>query len=103
VTIAAVMGGADNERVFFPSDPLAQGAGIDARVVHRDQDRQIDLLQLERLPSQALALPLGDRLPGPGQTLHTLRRPEAAAPSSGVGAWPYRPGELVRVLMRPHY
>jgi hypothetical protein len=116
VTVADVMAGADNARVSFPAGPLAQEAqagpgpvragaeaGIGARLVHRDENRKIDLLQLQRLPAQALALSLGDRLAGARQTLYTLRRPEPPLPSPSVGAWSFRRGELERVVVPPHY
>jgi hypothetical protein len=115
-TLAAVTAGADEVRVSFPSGVPAQGeqegpgsvradkeAGIAAHVVYRDPARNIDLLQVERLPSRALALPPGDWVPAPGQALHTLHRPEPPAPSAGVGAWSYHRGQVERVLMRPHY
>jgi hypothetical protein len=116
VTVADVMAGADNARVYFPTGPLApeaqaglgpvragEGTGIGAHLVHRDGNRKIDLLQLQRLPAQALALSLGERLPAPGQPLHTLRRSEPTMPSASVGAWSYRRGALERVVMPPHY
>jgi hypothetical protein len=116
VTVADVMAGADNARVYFPTGSQGQDAragfgsvraseeaGIVAHLVHRDENRKIDLLHLQQLPARALALSLGERLPGPGQALYTLRRPEPNLPATNVGAWSYRRGALERVVMPPHY
>lgn len=48
---------------------LDRNLGIQAKVVAKDPTLDLAVLQLDRLPAQAMQLPLADSLPQPGDTL----------------------------------
>jgi tetratricopeptide (TPR) repeat protein len=48
------------------------GLAVSARVLHRDRNRDLALLELKSLPEEAVALPLAGDSPSPGERLHSI-------------------------------
>jgi S1-C subfamily serine protease len=66
--------------------------GIRAKVVARDKQADLALIQLESVPEGAVAIPLAKESVVPGQTVHSLGNP------GGSGAlWVYTPGKVRQV------
>jgi hypothetical protein len=65
-------------------------AAVHGRVVHRDTDRDLAVLQLDSLPDDVKAMPLAAQSAGPGDTVHSVG-------NSGVLAgrlWRYTAGKV---------
>jgi len=72
-----------------------------ARNVFRDETRQLIVLQLERLPDEMVALPLGKWKSSPGQPLYSVYQSEVDQPSAAK--WSYSSGQIRQIIMPPHY
>lgn len=113
ITNYHVVSGSSRERVvvFFPSynqgelipersyylDQLSQDKGIRGRVFAVDDTRDLALIQLERVPEAAQALPLARTSIGPGQRVHSVGNPGRSG-----GLWLYTSG-MVRQVYRKEW
>jgi S1-C subfamily serine protease len=100
-----VVGNIDRASVYFPAyrdgkDVIAERAyyrqhrerAIRGRVVARDPQADLAIIQLDRVPDGAQALVLAPRSPAPGQSVHSIGNP------GGSGAlWVYTPGRVRQV------
>lgn len=78
------------ERDYYKQHVRDQG--IRGRVVARDRDADLALIQIDHLPEGAQALPIAGQSVTPGQTVHSLGNP------GGSGAlWVYTPGKVRQV------
>ncbi|HEY1381043.1 MAG TPA: trypsin-like peptidase domain-containing protein, partial [Gemmataceae bacterium] len=78
------------ERDYYKQHVRDQG--IRGRVVARDRQADLALIQIDRVPDGAQALPLAAEGVSPGQTVHSLGNP------GGSGAlWVYTPGKVRQV------
>jgi hypothetical protein len=69
--------------------------GIRGRVVARDKQADLSLIQIDRVPDGAQALPIAGESVSPGQTVHSLGNP------GGSGAlWVYTPGKVRQVYQK---
>jgi S1-C subfamily serine protease len=89
VTNYHVAGDADKLVVVFPEfakgkpisertrymDRLRSGGGINAKLLHVDQTRDLAVIQLEQVPKDVLALPLSKGGASVGQTVHSIGNP----------------------------
>jgi hypothetical protein len=72
-----------------------RGLGIPGTVVARDPQADLALIQIERVPDGAQALPIAAEGVSPGQTVHSLGNP------GGSGAlWVYTPGKVRQVYQK---
>lgn len=81
------------ERDFY-RERLRTG-GIKGKVVARDKNVDLALIQLDELPSTAKALPLADDSPSPGQSVQSIGNPG----DSGA-LWVYTPGKVRQVYQK---
>jgi S1-C subfamily serine protease len=100
-----VVGDVNQVRVMFPAfrdgEVIAErdyyrqhlrDRGIPGRVVARDKQADMALIQIERVPDGAQALPIAPEGVSPGQSVHSLGNP------GGSGAlWVYTPGKVRQV------
>jgi hypothetical protein len=81
------------ERDYYKEHVRDQG--IRGRVVARDKLADLALIQIERVPAGAQALPLANEGVSPGQTVHSIGNP------GGSGAlWVYTPGKVRQVYQK---
>jgi S1-C subfamily serine protease len=106
ITNYHVAGEANRILVFFPrfregkliaerseyQDLLRRGAGIPAKVLYRDQRRDLVLLELESVPHGAETIHLAKSSPVPGQRVHSVGNPG----KSGA-LWLYTQGTVRQV------
>jgi S1-C subfamily serine protease len=106
ITNFHVAGDANRILVFFPrfrdgkliaerseyQDLLRKGGGIPAKVVYRDQRRDLVLLELESIPHGAEVIHLARTSPSPGQRVHSVGNPG----KSGA-LWLYTQGTVRQV------
>ncbi len=65
---------------------------IKGRVIARDKQHDLALIQIESAPDGTPALPMAENSPSPGQTVHSIGNP------GGSGAlWVYTPGKVRQV------
>jgi S1-C subfamily serine protease len=103
-----VVGDQNQARVMFPTfrgrNVIAErdyykehvrDQGIRGRVVARDRQADLSLIQIEKVPEGAQALPISAEGVVPGQTVHSLGNP------GGSGAlWVYTPGKVRQVYQK---
>ena len=101
-----VAGEANKIIVFFPrfrdgkliaerseyQDLLRKGLGIPAKVVFRDQKRDLVLLELESIPHGAEPIHLAKQSPSPGQRVHSIGNPGRSG-----ALWLYTQGTVRQV------
>ncbi len=101
-----VAGEASRIVVFFPrfrdgkliaerseyQDLLRKGQGIPAKVIYRDQKRDLVLLELESVPHGAEAIHLARQSPSPGQRVHSVGNPGRSG-----ALWLYTQGTVRQV------
>ena len=106
ITNFHVAGEANRILVFFPKfrdgkliaerseyqDLLRKGGGTPAKVVYRDQRRDLVLLELELVPHGAEVIHLAKQSPSPGQRVHSVGNPG----KSGA-LWLYTQGTVRQV------
>ena len=106
ITNFHVAGEANRVLVFFPrfregkliaerseyQDLLRKGGGTPAKVVYRDQRRDLVLLELESVPHGAEVIHLARQSPSPGQRVHSVGNPG----KSGA-LWLYTQGTVRQV------
>ena len=81
------------ERDYYKDHIRTQG--IRGRVVARDKQADMSLIQIERVPDGAQALPISAEGVSPGQTVHSVGNP------GGSGAlWVYTPGKVRQVYQK---
>jgi S1-C subfamily serine protease len=81
------------ERDYYKEHIRAQS--IPGRVVARDKQADLSLIQIDRVPDGAQALPISGEGVSPGQTVHSLGNP------GGSGAlWVYTPGKVRQVYQK---
>ena len=107
ITNDHVVGDKKEAMVYFPivqgSTVLTpskhyEGTGISAKIIRVDGKRDLALLQLSRLPANVGVLPLADKSPGVGTTVHSVGNSPMAgkAPQDG-SLWLYRGGKITDV------
>jgi S1-C subfamily serine protease len=74
---------------------LRENAGIPAKLLARDPKLGLALLQLERLPKDAVPLKLAGRSPGTGARVHSVGNP-----GFSEALWCYTPGLVRQVYQR---
>jgi hypothetical protein len=103
-----VAGDVNQARVMFPAFRDGQviaerdyykqhlkDQGISGRVMARDKQADLALIQIERVPDGAQALPVAAEGVSPGQTVHSIGNP------GGSGAlWVYTPGKVRQVYQK---
>jgi hypothetical protein len=103
-----VAGDVNSALVMFPvfrdGKPIAERdyykdrvrtSAIRGRVVARDKLADLALIQIDRVPAGAQALPLAGESLSPGQTVHSIGNP------GGSGAlWVYTPGKVRQVYQK---
>jgi S1-C subfamily serine protease len=103
-----VVGDVDRATVYFPDfrggklvaerdyyRERARELGIRGHVVARDKRADLALIQIDRVPDGAQALPLSSEGVSPGQTVHSIGNP------GGSGAlWVYTPGKVRQVYQK---
>jgi hypothetical protein len=81
------------EREYYKEHIRTQG--IRGRVVARDKQADMSLIQIERVPDGAQALPISPTGVSPGQSVHSVGNP------GGSGAlWVYTPGKVRQVYQK---
>jgi tetratricopeptide (TPR) repeat protein len=63
------------ERTYYRDNKAAlreSGLVVSARVIHRDKNRDLALLELKSVPAGVVALPLASDSPSPGERLHSI-------------------------------
>jgi hypothetical protein len=81
------------ERDFYKQH--VRDLGIPGRVVARDRQADMSLIQIERVPAGAQALPIANEGVSPGQSVHSVGNP------GGSGAlWVYTPGRVRQVYQK---
>jgi Trypsin-like peptidase domain/TPM domain len=81
------------ERDYYKEHVRDQG--IRGRVVARDKLADMALIQIDRVPDGAQALPIANESVSPGQTVHSVGNP------GGSGAlWVYTPGKVRQVYQK---
>jgi hypothetical protein len=112
VTVAEVMGASENARAWPATVRSGDTQGqihssmeteIAARVVHRDETRQLILLQLEHLPVGLAALPMGEWTGSLGQSLYSVCLQDLNLSANGDSSWSHSRGQLRQIIMLPHY
>ena len=63
---------ANGEVIPLFAPHLKSGGMIAGKVVHRDMNRDLALIRLEKLPANAKALPLATKSSRPGETVHSI-------------------------------
>lgn len=100
-----VVGDEDRATVVFPyyhnDKPIAERSeyqkrfnqiGIRGRVIARDQQHDLAVIQIDSVPAGVSALPLVEKSVSPGQAVHSIGNP------GGSGAlWVYTPGKVRQV------
>jgi hypothetical protein len=103
-----VVGDVDRVRVLFPAfrdrqviaerDYYKQHVGdqgIPGRVWARDKQADLAIIQIDRVPSGAQALPIAAEGVAPGQTIHSVGNPGASG-----ALWVYTPGKVRQVYQK---
>jgi len=80
----------DGEWVNDPDYYRNQVKPIDAKLIHADDDADLAVIQLERLPERIVALPLAENSPAQGSQLHTL----GAYTNGSSALWTYTFGHV---------
>jgi tetratricopeptide (TPR) repeat protein len=88
----------DGELVHDPNYYLGKGEHYTATVIDRDTERDLALLELDRLPADAKALELAKQSPVAGERVFAL----AALPEGSEGLWIMTSGEVRQVYRRSH-
>ncbi|HEV3084010.1 MAG TPA: trypsin-like peptidase domain-containing protein [Gemmataceae bacterium] len=73
-------------------DLMKNGAGIKGKVLHRDSNRDLALIELENVPPSAAPMRLARDSAGPGQRVHSIGNP-----GSSDGLWLYTSGTVRQV------
>jgi serine protease Do len=98
-----VVGDKDTAIVYFPMYEkgklvaekqlyMKQGHAIPGKVIAKDPKRDLALIQLESIPTEARSLKLSKDSPSPGQRVHSVGNPGASG-----ALWIYTPGSVRQV------
>ncbi len=87
---------ADDELQIDPNYYRQNVTPTKATVIDRDSRLDLALVQVDKLPPGARALPLAARSPKPGERLHSV----AGLPRASEGLWIYSTGETRQVYRR---
>lgn len=71
---------------------VQDGKAIKAKVLCSDKEKDLAVIELEFLSKEAKAIPMADKAPGPGASIHSIGNPGASKL-----AWVYTPGNIRQV------